>query len=151
MRGCSAALCLLFALSAAVPPCEAISYSYSFEGSFEGWEADACDTMAYKNWSVELSQDRAYSSAWSLEYYIANYNDATKVWIEKAYLVPVGRKYAVTLRWQLCSQDWGMANLWNVIASISNRNPEVGTDFVTIGNTGTPGHGERTIKNAAIE
>ncbi|MCX6376717.1 MAG: hypothetical protein NTU88_11915, partial [Armatimonadetes bacterium] len=117
-------------------PCDAQNYRYSFEGNFEGWAADACDDMPGPNWHIIPTQAAHYSGAWALELYLANYNDATKIWIEKPFLVQAGGIYNVRVRWQFASSDWGMANLFSIIASISGKDPETRSDFTVIGNTG---------------
>lgn len=124
--------------------CSAQSYRYSFEGTFEGWMPDACDDMPGPNWRVILTKAAHVSGAWSLEYYIANYNDATKVWIEKPFLVALGQTYTVQARWYFASSDRGDFNLWNIIASISGSNPETKTDFNVIGGTLEMGTGPAT-------
>ena len=137
-----AVIALIFSVTAiSAPRVGAVTYSYSFEGGFEGWVADECDADG-DYWHVELSQVMAYEGSWSLEYYIINWGDATKVWIEKPYLVPLGRQYTVSVSFRLASQDFGDFNIWSVIASVSPNNPETRFDFVTIGDTrsgGEPG------------
>jgi hypothetical protein len=65
-----------------------------------------------------------------------NYNDATKIWIEKAFPVVVGYEYDVKVKWQFATRDFGTVNLFNILASVSPTNPESIADFEVIGNTG---------------
>ncbi|MBP6965189.1 MAG: hypothetical protein KBC96_12360 [Armatimonadetes bacterium] len=128
-------LCLASVMMLAAPSC-AQSYWYSFENSMDGWAADAADAMPGPNWYINPSLDRATAGQWSLIMHMDNYNDATKIWIEKSFIVPPGRVYDVSLRWSFASRDWGMANLFNIIASVGGKDPESMADFVTIGHTG---------------
>jgi hypothetical protein len=86
-------------------PCTAASYSYGFEsGTLEGWTADATD-QGQCAWHITASSKLPYAGAWSLEYYMNNINDATKIWIERAYDVQAGRRYDVGLTWKLATKD----------------------------------------------
>lgn len=127
--------CLASIIMLAAPLC-AQSYWYSFENSMDGWAADAADTPGW-NWYIAPSTDRATAGLWSQKMYMDNYNDATKIWIEKAFVVPAGRAYTVYLKWHFATRDFGMVNLFNIIASVGSRNPESMADFLSIGHTGT--------------
>jgi len=128
-------LCLA-SITAVAAPLYAQSYWYSFEGSMDGWAADAADAMPGPNWYINPSMDRATSGVWSLIMHMDNYNDATKIWIEKSFIVPTMQAYNVSLEWDFASRDFGMANLFNIILSAGNKDPESIADFLTIGHTG---------------
>lgn len=136
---------LAAALAVVGTACLAATYTYSFEnGTLQGWTADVYDDGGLP-WHVVPSTFIAHTGTWSLEYYLHNLNDAQKVWIEKPFEVPMCLSgYSVVLTWYLASRDWGVANLWNVIASIGTRDPETYADFVTIGNTGN-GDGDQYV------
>jgi hypothetical protein len=129
-------------LAALVSPSVGQSYFYSFETSMEGWVADATDVPQSPqiNWSITRSTVRAYHGFWSLAYYIDNYNDATKIWIEKSFTVTPGKTYDVAVSWRFATPDSSHVNNWNLIAAVQTYNPEMREDFVTVGSTYNGGY-----------
>lgn len=124
------------ALLAAAGFCCAQSHYNSFEGGYEGWIPDAADFMPGPNWHIRPSTFLAYSGDWSLEFHMDNWNDQTKIWIEKPFEVAAGQAYNVSVRWRFASHDWGIANHFILLAAVIDRDPETINDFENIGNTG---------------
>ncbi|MGC8861451.1 MAG: hypothetical protein ACP5R5_01605 [Armatimonadota bacterium] len=121
--------------------CAGASYFYSFEsGNLEGWAADATD-QGICPWHIVPSTKLRYHGLWSLEYYMNNFNDATKIWIERSYEVPAGRRYDVSLSWKLATKD-AYVGACPIIAYIGDRDPETRDDaFQIVGSTLGDGSG----------
>lgn len=120
-------LCLL----ALAPPVGAASYFYGFEsGSLEGWTPDATD-QGQCPWHIVPSTKLRYAGQWSLEYYMDNFNDATKIWIERSYDVPAGRRYDVALAWKLATRD-SPVSACPVIVYVYGEDPETHDDPIQV-------------------
>jgi len=112
-------------------PCAAASYSYGFEsGTLEGWTADATD-QGLCAWHISPSKKLPYAGAWSLEYYMNNINDATKIWIERAYDVQAGHRYDVSLTWKLATKD-SPVTACPIIAYVGSRDLETHDDEIQV-------------------
>lgn len=142
MRGSRLVIAVLLALLAS--PCAAALYSYGFEsGTLEGWTADATD-QGQCPWHITPSTKLRYAGTWSLEYYMNNFNDATKIWIERAYDVQAGRRYDVSLTWKLATKD-APVGACPIIAYVGSRDPETHDDeFQVIGYSIGDGSGNWT-------
>ena len=122
----AAALVCIFA-----PACVAVSYTYSFEsGTLEGWTADAAD-QGQCAWHITPSTKLPHAGLWSLEYYMNNINDATKIWIERSYDVLAGRRYDVTLTWKLATKD-SRNSACPIIAFVDDHNLETHDDDIQV-------------------
>ena len=111
--------------------CTAATYYYSFEsGTLEGWTADATD-QGQCPWHIIPSRKLFYAGLWSLEYYMVNTNDATKIWIERSYDVPAGRRYDVSLTWKLATKD-SPVTACPVIVYVDNHDLETHDDTIQI-------------------
>lgn len=121
--------CLL-ALAAVSAPVWPTTYSYGFDdGTLQGWIVDGTDLAPI--WHITPSRTLPYSGLWSLEYYMVNVNDATKIWIERSYDVPIGHRYDVTLTWKLASQD-SRVSACPVIVYADDHNPETHDDPIQV-------------------
>lgn len=128
-------LALAVFLVFSVSPTVATTYSYNFEtGTLQGWVADAADDSGYP-WHITPSRIMASDGSWSLELYMLNYSDATKIWIEKYFFVASTEDYGVRVNWKLACGNSGDMDLSNFIVSVSGSNPETFEDFVNLGNT----------------
>ncbi len=107
-------------------------HRYSFEASMDGWAAAGTD-LEYDggtlNWSIARSEEDSKDGVTSLRLYLENWNDAGKIWVEKGFEVEVGRTYAVRIEFAFASADFGMANLWTIIAGAMSEKPETGDDL----------------------
>lgn len=120
-------------------PIDEPDYPYSFENSLEGWATDVVDDEigdGHTEWSVDVSNSLSYEGDWSVKFYMDNINDATKLWIEKAFPVTPGHEYNVVVQWKFTTaQDYGIVDYFGIIASISASDPETRSDFNTIDQT----------------
>ena len=111
--------------------------SFSFENSFEGWTPKATDIdHPDLTWSIEPSQDRATDGNRSLRFALENVNDAGKIWIERPFAVHSNNSYHVTVQFSFGTQDWGEANLWNIIAGVRTSPAVTRNDLTYQGDTG---------------
>lgn len=140
-RTCQVGVVTAVFLLMLVSPCCAATYSYSFEsGTLEGWTVDATDQAPL--WHITPSTKLAYAGVWSLEYYMRNINDATKIWIERSYDLPAGHRYDVSLTWKLASKDYG-TTACPVIAYVDGRDLETHDDGIqVIGYSNSGGSGQ---------
>lgn len=124
---CTAAVFALGAVSAA---CFAATYTYGFDdGTLQGWNVDGTDLAPV--WHIIPSKKLPYSGLWSLEYYMVNINDATKIWIERSYDVPAGVRHDVRVTWKLASKD-STVGACPVIAYVNNRDLETPDDPIQV-------------------
>jgi hypothetical protein len=127
----------LFALLAAVaalgcgaPLGPETRLTFSFEQGMEGWTVMAADTAAIAPWSVQRSTDVAYDGQYALKFYLANYNDATKIWIVRPFPVTPGRAYGVEVSYAFASRDWTDANLFVLLTGAFTSPPGDGPALV---------------------
>jgi hypothetical protein len=93
--------------------------TFSFEDTMEGWTPKGTDLdHPDLTWSIEPSEDRATDGKRSLRFALDNVNDAGKIWIERPFAVQPNEFYHVTVQFSFGTQDWGEANLWNIIAGV---------------------------------
>lgn len=120
--GVVAKMAAIFLLVAISVSCSAVTYHYDFEdGTLQGWVVDGTDLAPV--WHIVPSRKLAHTGLWSLEYYMENINDATKIWIERSYDVPAGRRYDVNVSWKLASRD-APVGACPIIAYVDNRDLE---------------------------
>lgn len=116
-----------FHLNAPSPP----SATFSFENSLEGWTPKGTDLSSPPiEWSIEPSQDRASDGAYSAKFVLNNLNDAGKIWLERPFTVQPNQSYHVTVQFSLGTQDFGLANLFRIIAGV-RPTPAVTRDDLT--------------------
>lgn len=122
-------------------PCSAVTYYYGFEdGTLQGWIVDGTDQAPV--WHITPSTKLPYAGLWSLEYYMVNTNDATKIWIERSYDVPAGHRYDVSLTWKLASKD-SHVGACPVIAYVDGHDLETHDDGIqVVGSSDSGGAGE---------
>ena len=115
------------------------TYFFSFENDMEGWEKRAVDLElgdTLIDWSIELTHEIVYDGNSSLKFYLENYNDAGKIWIEKPFVVKPNRNYRVEVKYAFASADFGFANLWTIITGVVTNSPQTRDDLVYQGHTG---------------
>jgi len=101
---------------------------FSFESGMEGWEPRGLDLALGQGeipWSI--APDIAFSSdgSSSLKAYLANYNDAGKIFIQRSFQFSANANYAVTVRFDLGSADSGDVGLFRVIAGAFPKPPQL--------------------------
>ena len=87
-------------------------------------------------WSIEHTQELARDGNASVKFYLENYNDAGKIWIERPFAVQPNRLYHVNVAYAFASADFGMANLWTLITGVLPQSPETRDDLIYQGHTG---------------
>jgi hypothetical protein len=93
------------------PPTTPLEYTFSFEDGGEGWTPRATDLElegGFINWSITRGQEQAFDGNTSLEFYLENYNDAGKIWIERPFSVAPNATYQVAIDYAFypgCSAD----------------------------------------------
>jgi hypothetical protein len=119
-------------------PSGQVRFVTGFESGFDGFAPDGADLDDPPvEWSVERSNERAESGAWSVRLQLENLNDAGKIWLERRFdgLEP-GRTYDVELSFDFASADFGDINLWTIVAGASGADPEDRDDLVSRDDTG---------------
>ncbi len=123
--------------------CEPVEDSHCFMSGFdyglEGWTTEAIDIDLGSdtiNWSIDHSSDFPHSGYGSLEFYLENYNDAGKIWIQKGIPVERNTDYEISLSYRIASADFGMANLWIIITGVHNSPPQTAAELIYQGHTG---------------
>ena len=115
------------------------NYFYSFENTYSGWDTVGIDLQLGDTtivWSIHPSEDRAVDSSFSLRYYLENYNDAGKIWIQKAFGVEKQSDYIVNIDYKFASRDFGMANLWTIITGVHLSPPDSANELIYQDHTG---------------
>ena len=114
-----------------------IRFSTSFESGLDGFAADGTDLDDPPvEWEIGRSQDRADDGAWSVRLELDNFNDAGKIWIERAFQVEAGRTYDVEVSYAFATADFGDFNNWTIIAGVTPADPETVDDLTFQGETG---------------
>jgi len=88
------------------------------------------------DWSIERTDEIVYDGSSALKFYLENYNDAGKIWIERGITVKPDQAYKVSLTYAFASADFGFANLWTIITGVVLEPPETRDDLVYQGHTG---------------
>lgn len=92
---------------------------YSYEEDMQGWRSDGTDLDNPPiNWSVERSSTMSTDGEYSVKFYLENFNDAGKIWMEKVYDVDPDAVYEVTVSYQFATADFGDVNLFNIITTV---------------------------------
>lgn len=135
------AFCLAAAVSAGctdpAAPGPVVLTTWSFETGMDGWLAEGLDLDDPPvAWGIHRSDDRATDGRWSVRYDLANYNDAGKIWLRREIAVAPGA-YEVTIRFGFATRDFGLPNLWTVIAGAAPSAPTRAADLPYGGHTGT--------------
>ncbi|MFL6518963.1 MAG: hypothetical protein ACJ8NS_01965 [Chthoniobacterales bacterium] len=116
------------------------SATFSFENGLEGWTPKGTDLSNPPiQWSIESSADRASDGTHSAKFELWNYNDAGKIWLERAFNVQPNQSYHVTVQFSLGTRDFGDVNLFPIIAGVRTA-PAVTRDDLTF--QGHTGNGE---------
>ena len=105
---------------------------FSFETGLEGWAISATDTLVGGGgipWWVRPSTTQSFEGATALEFYMANYTDAGKIWIVRPIMVSPNRSYRVTISYALASGDYGTMNLFSLITGVTASEPRSATDL----------------------
>lgn len=115
------------------------TYDFSFEKDMEGWEKRAMDLElgdTLIDWSIEQTDEIVYDGNSSLKFYLENYNDAGKIWIERPFVVKPNQNYRIEVKHAFASADFGFANLWTIITGVVTKSPQTREDLVYQGHTG---------------
>jgi hypothetical protein len=99
---------------------------FSFETGMEGWEARGMDLALGPGeiaWSIAPDSAVSSDGASSLKVYLANYNDAGKVFVQRTFHLSPRTKYDVAIRFDLASSDYGDVNLFRILAGSFPRPP----------------------------
>lgn len=115
------------------------SYFYSFENTFSGWDTSGIDLQLGDTtiaWSIHPSNEYAADSVYSMQFYLENYNDAGKIWIQKPFSVNPQKDYIIIINYKFASMDFGMANLWTIITGVHLSPPDSAQELYYQGNTG---------------
>ncbi len=113
-------------------------YSFSFENGMQGWEPDGTDLDSPPvEWSIENSNKLSTVGESSLRFYLANLNDAGKIWVERKFSVESERTYNVKVSYDFASADYGV-NLWRIITGAMSSKPLEGNkpNLIFQGDTG---------------
>lgn len=116
-----------------------VSFFFSFEGGMQGWEAKAMDLELANStidWSITRSQERVNDGSSSLRFYLENWNDMGKIWIERGFVVKPNARYMVNVSYAFASADWGDANFFEIISGVLQEPPRSRYELVYQGGTG---------------
>lgn len=121
--------------SATGPPDETL-FETGFESDLAGFVPDGADLDDPPvAWSIERSDERAESGAWSVRMRLDNLNDAGKIWLERSFEVEPGDQ-VVRIAFDFASADFGDVNLWRIVAGASGSDPETRDDLTFQDDTG---------------
>lgn len=112
---------------------------FSFEEGMQGWEAKATDLELANStidWSITRSQERVNDGSSSLRFYLENWNDMGKIWIERSFAVKPNTQYVVNVSYAFASADWGDANFFTIITGVLQEPPKSRYELVYQGDTG---------------
>jgi len=117
----------------ASPVPQEITDAYSFENDLEGWSVNATDVggNAPIDWSLTRSQDMAKEGRTSMKFYLQNFNDAGKIWIEKAFAVEPNQIYHVDVEYALASNEpsTDVVSSFTVITGVLAKSPKTAVDL----------------------
>lgn len=92
---------------------------YSFENDMQGWKKNGTDLDNPPiNWSINRSNEMSTNGYYSVRFYLENYNDAGKIWIEKTFDVEPNSIYEVKISYKFATADFGDVNLFNIINTV---------------------------------
>jgi len=115
----------------AAPRAVADSAFESYENGFAAWTPAADTPMP---WSVTLSQDQAYDGVWSVEMFGNGLADDGTIWVWRRFLLPAGT-WNLSVDFQMWSPSEGIVGGWGVVAFIGTYEPQMESDFTTLGST----------------
>ena len=116
-----------------------VSFFFSFEEGMQEWEAKATDLELANStidWSITRSQERVNDGSSSLRFYLENWNDMGKIWIERSFSVKPNTQYVVNVSYAFASADWGDANFFTIITGVLQEPPKSRYELVYQGDTG---------------
>ena len=105
----------------------------------EQWQARGIDLELGDTliaWSIQRTQEMATDGSTAVKFYLENYNDAGKIWIQRPFAVQANSPYDVHVAYAFASADFGMANLWTIITGVVTQPPQTRDDLVWQGHTG---------------
>jgi hypothetical protein len=108
------------------PQIPIVELQSSFEAGLEGWTVDATDIIvggAEIPWWVRPGTALAFEGSSALEFYMANYTDAAKIWIVRPIAVPANLPYRVTISYSFGTKDYGDLNLFSLVSGAASANP----------------------------
>ena len=146
---CVPALVLFVALLAA-PVRGAVTFSGFEGGDLDGWTPRAIDVDDPPvAWSIGRSPERPFEGMGSARFDVANFNDAAKVWLGRAFDVTPGGRYDVTVSYQLATADLPIG-AWQIITFARDEAPQTADDLNFIGDTykGDEGEGYRWLSRS---
>jgi hypothetical protein len=115
------------------PPGETPSNVTTFDdGTLAGWQPRGTDLIVGGkpiNWSIEPTTEKSHDGAGSAHYYVENFTDAAKVWLERGYTVQPNRDYDVVIEFAFGTYDNGDVNLWRIIAGAASSSPTTAQDL----------------------
>ena len=116
-------------------------HTFSFEEDLEGWSADGTDLDDPPvDWSIERSTETASDGDASVRLRLDNLNDQGKIWLERSFQVERDQLYNIEISFDFATADWGMINLWSLIAGVHTETPEEAADLIF--HPEESGHGE---------
>lgn len=104
----------------------------------QDWEPRALDTDLANftiDWSITRSQERAKDGNTALKFYLGNYNDKGKIWVEHNFDVQPNTQYNVNISYAFASADWGDANHFIIITGVLPKSPQSRDELVYQGST----------------
>lgn len=102
-------------------------HTYTFDQNLENWNVHGIDLVVdgnEVNWHIQHSPDTSYEGEGSARFYLENYTDAGKIWLERSYDLEANSKYKVEIVFQFGTLDFGDINLWTIIAGAYPSSPE---------------------------
>jgi hypothetical protein len=142
-------LALLVSLLA-VPARGAVTFSGFEGGDLDGWTPRAVDVdNPPVTWSITRSTERPFEGQGSARFDVHNFNDAAKVWLERAFDVTPGVAYDVTVSYQFATPD-SFVGSWQIITFARDDAPQTAADLNFIGDTykGDEGIGYRWLSKS---
>jgi len=115
------------------------SFFFSFEEGMQGWEARATDLELANStidWSITRSQENVKNGSSSMRFFLENWNDMGKIWVERSFAVKPSARYRVNVSYAFASADWGDANLFRIITGVLQEPPKSRDELVYQGDTG---------------
>ncbi|KXB06701.1 hypothetical protein AKJ51_03095 [candidate division MSBL1 archaeon SCGC-AAA382A20] len=121
------------------PPMKKERYHFSFEKGMDNWKVNGTDLdNPPVEWDITRTKEMATDGSASLKFYLANVNDAGKIWIERTFELDPSKVYDIRVSYDFASADFGDLNLWRIITGVSPEPPlsDQKTPLVFQGNTG---------------
>lgn len=114
------------------PTTDQLTESSSFETGFDGWSIKNTDVWGDppEAWSITRSQDMATDGTTSVKFFLANFNDAEKLWIERPFSVAPGQIFDVKVEYTIAAVnpiDGGP--LFTIMTGVLKRSPNTREDL----------------------